>query len=245
MKRIRDFLQDNALMVSGMLLMLASAGVDGKFLSMWMSDGMGWMGYILNLVSDASGYVMSNAYGRLQNDDDERKHNLSKVLLVGEFINIAYSWLFSYLVLRDRFMTFFTRPIFGNLTVELEVLAFVSAGFVPLSLVFLGYADSLNKTKPKRRRANVTKAVSNLPKLDKLPDKEADVLTVANATRATQAQQAIKDLLTFYADSPMATQAEAGMAVSRSRQWVSSKLAELETEGAIRRNGHGVELVIM
>lgn len=38
-------------------------------------------------------------------------------------------------------------------------------------------------------------------------------------------------LLAFYADNPDASQAEAGAAVARSRQWVSSKLAELTEAG--------------
>jgi len=33
--------------------------------------------------------------------------------------------------------------------------------------------------------------------------------------------------------------------VSRSRQWVSGKLAELEAKGAIKRNGDGVEVLAM
>jgi hypothetical protein len=86
-------------------------------------------------VADSSSYVIAGAYGRLQNDDAKRK--LSKFLLVGEFVNIGYSWLFGYLVLRDRFLTMFTRPIFGNVNAELETLALVSAGFVPLTLTFL------------------------------------------------------------------------------------------------------------
>ncbi len=232
-------------MVSGMLLMLASAGVDGAFLSMWMSDGFGWLGYVLNLVADATGYVLSNAYGRLQNDEDDDKRKLSKVLLVGEFVNIAYSWLFSYLVLRDRFLTIFTRPIFGNVNTELEILAFVSAGFVPLTLTFLGYADSLNKTKPKKRQSTVKKSVSNLGKEDTDHATPVDALALANVARQAQADNVLDSLLTFYASNPRATQTDAAAAVSRSRQWVSGKLAELEAEGAIKRNGHGVEILTM
>ena len=228
MKRMRAFFHDNALMVAGMLLMLASAGVDGKFMSLWMSDGLAWMGYVLNLVSDASGYVMSNAYGRLQNEDDETKRKLSRFLLLGEFVNIAYSWLFSYLVLRERFVVIFTRAIFGSLATEIEVLAFVSAGFVPLMLTFLGYADSLGKTRRRRRHFRHTEpAIVARP--DTVPVVAPQPDTVAR-------------LLAFYADNPLATQAQAGTVVARSRQWVSAKLADLEAAGQIHRNGNGVEV---
>lgn len=157
-RRLREFVNENILMLSGMLLMLASAGVDGLFLSMWMTKGFGWMGYVLNFVSDCSSYIMSNAYGDLQGNPDPEKRQRSKALLYGEFVNIVYSWMFSYLVLRERFVFIMARPIFAKYaTLETELLAFVSAGFVPLSLVFLGYADSLNKRYVDDYRAQHTK----------------------------------------------------------------------------------------
>ncbi len=67
-------------------------------------------------------------------------------------------------------------------------------------------------------------------------------LTVANLTRDTEAQEAIDALLTFYADNPGASQAEAAKAADRSRSWVSMRLSELEESGAITRNGRGVEV---
>ena len=42
------------------------------------------------------------------------------------------------------------NPITNNLRLEVEILSFVSAGFVPLSLAALGYVDSLQKTKTRR-----------------------------------------------------------------------------------------------
>jgi len=240
MGKVRQFLNDNALMVAGMLLMLASAGVDGAFLSMWMSPGLGWLGYVLNLVADATSYVLSNSYGRLQGDEDEAKRKLSRLLLVGEWVNIFYSWLFSYIVLRDRFVTFFTRSITGNLASDIEWLAFISAGFVPLTLVFLGYADSLNKTQPVKRArgarmssGEITPLAAALPKVAA----SADALAEANAARVASAANAVALLKEFYAMHPDATQAEAAQAAGKSRQWVTARLKKLEATGEIRRNG--------
>ena len=40
-------------------LMLASSGLDGKYIASWMSPGSEWLGYVLNTVSDvASVFVM-------------------------------------------------------------------------------------------------------------------------------------------------------------------------------------------
>jgi len=70
-----------------------------------------------------------------------------------------------------------------------------------------------------------------------------DTLTLARATRKALAEQAVSALLAFYADNPGATQAQAGAAVGRSRQWVSAQLARLEEAGRIRRDGNGVEVL--
>lgn len=50
-------------------------------------------------------------------------------------------------------------------------------------------------------------------------------------------------LLSCYRQNPRATQAAAAEAAGKSRSWVGAKLAELETAGTIRRNGHGVEVL--
>lgn len=53
----------------------------------------------------------------------------------------------------------------------------------------------------------------------------------------------VQALIDYYASHPLATQAEAGSAVGRSRQWAGARLAELEESGFIHRNGNGVELL--
>ncbi len=69
---------------------------------------------------------------------------------------------------------------------------------------------------------------------------EQSTLALARLTRQHNAAQAVSALLAFYAGNPLATQAEAGAAVERSRQWVSTQLAQLEKAGVISRNGGGV-----
>ncbi len=69
---------------------------------------------------------------------------------------------------------------------------------------------------------------------------EPGTLALVRLTRRHNAAQAISALLAFYAGHPLATQAEAGAAVERSRQWVSAQLAQLEKVGVISRNGSGV-----
>lgn len=86
-------------------------------------------------------------------------------------------------------------------------------------------------------------SVSSLGKLASADGPQGDALALANAARQAQAGDVLDSLLSFYATNPRATQTDAARAVSRSRQWVSSKLAELETEGAIKRNGNGVEIL--
>jgi len=96
------------------------------------------------------------------------------------------------------------------------------------------WQDTLDKLKAevgelrKEKRANTVKN---------------DDLERARATRQAQAQAAIDALLDFYADNPLASQADAGASVGRSRQWVSATLANLEDTGAIKRNGNGIEIV--
>lgn len=222
MSKIRTFLEDNALMLAGMLLMLASAGVDGKFLSMWMSPGLAWLGYVLNLVSDSSGYVLSNAYGRLQNSEDANKRKLSRFLLVGEVVNIFYSWLFSFLVLRERFIAFHVNPITNNLSTEIEVLAFISAGFVPLLLVFLGYAESLNKTQT--------------PKPSAKPQP-------VEATDLDTKQDRVNAMLSMFERNPHESVTTIADSLNVSRQTIYKYLSELEELGAIHNNGQGVKVL--
>jgi hypothetical protein len=68
-------------------------------------------------------------------------------------------------------------------------------------------------------------------------------LDTANRVRRSGKEQALTDLLTFYAENPGASYRLAGQAVDRSKSWVVGAVAELETAGKVRKNGHGVEVL--
>jgi len=82
-----------------------------------------------------------------------------------------------------------------------------------------------------------------------LPDRSESFnltkLNEANRSRAEQKQALLNNLLNVYRDSPNLSYAEAGRQVGRSKGWVSSALDELETAGAIHRNGGGVEVMTL
>lgn len=54
-----------------------------------------------------------------------------------------------------------------------------------------------------------------------------------------------KAVVNFFSDNPHGTQAEAAEVAQCSRQYVSKLLTTLETQGAIKRNGKGVEILTM
>jgi hypothetical protein len=91
--------------------------------------------------------------------------------------------------------------------------------------------EAQRRRRKRQRDANTAQAADDLRTLER-----------ARLTRTQQAEAAKSALLAFYADNPEATQATAGAAVGRSRQWVSAQLADFEQDGAIIRNGNGVEV---
>ena len=128
-----SWLQNNALWLSGLGLMLASSGIDGAYMSRWMPDGAAWLGLVLNTVSDLAGMVLSYEYGRLRHDNakSSKRYKMAGALLGAEFVAIAYSWFFSW------------RQLRMVLTWEPEWVAVAAAGFVPLLLAAIGWAQAL------------------------------------------------------------------------------------------------------
>jgi len=131
-------------------LMLASSGLDGKYIASWMSPGSEWLGYVLNTVSDVASVFVMYWYGRLQQSRSSTKRKLSDGLLAFEKISIAYSWLLSWRQLRMRLYQVEVATLSAKLAgsdlasvLEVELAAFLFAGLVPLSLVGVGYAQSL------------------------------------------------------------------------------------------------------
>lgn len=142
MKKIRvifsfagEWLSINVLWLVGLCLMVASSGIDGAYMAKWMPPGQEWMGYVLNTTADVSGMVLTFTYGRLQQSRSQKKQRLSRVLLGAEVVAVAYSWFFSaeqlYIVMQDMH----PRGYWW--------ISIVSAGFIPLLLAFIGYAESL------------------------------------------------------------------------------------------------------
>jgi hypothetical protein len=127
-----------------------------------------------------------------------------------------------------------TRPyvLAGALPVLVLYLAEIAGGDVSYAI-----AEAEKERKRQERQAERERQQDvSIANVSELPD----TLALARETRRRQAEQAVSHLVAFYGDNPTATQAEAGMAVARSRQWVSGQLARLEQAGVIERNGNGV-----
>jgi len=133
---LRRWAKEQSLWIVSAGLMLASSGLDGVYMSAWMPDGWGWLGLALNTMSDVAGMVLMYWFGRLRlSPRGSKRYKLAAVLLPAEVVAIAYSWLFSWRQLRA------VLP-----SVEPEDWRWVSwlaAGFIPLMLAFIGYAQSL------------------------------------------------------------------------------------------------------
>ena len=137
---LKKWLIDNSLWLAGLGLFVASSGIDGYYLvslNAWGAVG----GYALNTTSDIVGMLLMYWFGVFQQSDNEKKRMASWVLLGSELVTVAYSWLFSWRQYRTVIFEVETNPIgFNN---EVEWLAFLFAGFIPLLLAFVGFAQGL------------------------------------------------------------------------------------------------------
>ena len=130
-----EWVKKNSLWLVGLGLMLASSGLDGVYISRWMT-GAPWLGFVLNTMSDIANLTLMYWYGRFrQSPKGSKRYRLAAAMLPSEIIAALYSWLFSWRQLRA------VLP-----AVEPEHwrwVAPVAAGFIPLLLAFVGYAQSL------------------------------------------------------------------------------------------------------
>ena len=132
---MKNWWDKNKLWIVGFGLMLASSGLDGVYMALWMPAKANWLGFILNTVADYANMKLGQEFGKLQRSRIKEKRQLAKLLFVGEAIAILYSWFFSWRQLRR------VLPL-----VEPEHwvwVAPIAAGFIPLTLAFLGIAQSL------------------------------------------------------------------------------------------------------
>jgi hypothetical protein len=143
-----EWIRLNSLWLVGLGLMLASSGLDGVYISRWMT-GAPWLGFVLNTMSDVANLTLMYWYGRFrQSPKGSKRYRLAAAMLPSEIIAALYSWLFSWRQLRA------VLP-----AVEPEHwrwVAPVAAGFIPLLLAFVGYAQSLlaGKLDDEQGRAN-------------------------------------------------------------------------------------------
>jgi len=136
MKRAWELIQRNSLWLVGLGVMAASSGVDGAYMSAWMPDGAGWLGYVLNTTSDAGSEVLMYWFGRLRQErKGSKKHRLSLLLLPAEIVIVAFSWFFSW-----RQLLRVLGPVEGA---QARWVAPVSAAFAPVLLASIGYAQAL------------------------------------------------------------------------------------------------------
>jgi len=70
-----------------------------------------------------------------------------------------------------------------------------------------------------------------------------NALARANRVRRLNKQQALDALVIFLTDNPDASYRQAGEAVGRSKSWALGAVRELESDGRLRRNGDGIEVL--
>ena len=133
------WLMQNSLWLVGLGLMLASSGIDGAYMARWMTDlpgigGAAALGYVLNTTSDVAGMVLMYWFGRFRMDRSSTKRSMARFLLGAEAIAVLYSWLFGYRQL---------RIVLASVETDALWVAPVAAGFIPLLLAFVGYAQAL------------------------------------------------------------------------------------------------------
>lgn len=68
-------------------------------------------------------------------------------------------------------------------------------------------------------------------------------LARANRQRRLNRDEALDGLVAFFAENPTASHRVAGIAIGRSKSWVTGAIGDLEKEGRLQRNGDGVEVV--
>ena len=136
MKTLGLWLRNNSLWAAALGLMVASSGLDGAWLAKMMIPGQGWMGYVLNTTSDLAGLILIYWFGVFrQSPKNTKRYKLALILLPAEIVAVAYSWYFGYMQL-----LLVLPAVVGA---DAKQVALVSAGFIPLLLAFIGWAQAL------------------------------------------------------------------------------------------------------
>ncbi len=155
--KFSGWIANHSLWLVALGLMLASSGLDGIYMSKWMPVGVNWLGLVLNTMSDIGNLVIMYWYGRLrQSPRGSKRYKLAGVLLPSELVAVTYSWFFSWRQL---------RAVLPAIEPEnWRWVAPVAAGFIPLLLAFIGYAQSLlaGKLDEEPARARTSARVSQM-----------------------------------------------------------------------------------
>jgi len=139
-KKIAESFGRNSLWIAALGLMLSSSGIDGAYMAKMMEPFLWMLGYVMNSVADLAGLVIMYWYGRLQQEGKGSKRwKLSRALLGAEVVAISYSWFFSWRqLIRTLQLVEYQDTIW---------VAPIAAGFIPLLLAFIGWAQALRAGK--------------------------------------------------------------------------------------------------
>ena len=156
-KRLRAWAERNFLWLASILIALAFAGLDGRYLRSYMFDG--WLGdvcaYTGNFLIDLSSEYLTYEFTRHQRDTTEgrardRKRLISWILLIGALGLLYFALVFSY---RQASLL---RP--G----EPDWLRWSIASFAQVALMLIGVANALRDypaPKAPKAQGNATKAI--------------------------------------------------------------------------------------
>lgn len=122
------------------LLVLASSGLDGVYMSLWM-PGAPILGFILNLAADIANMYLSHRVGKLLRSKNAVKQRGAIVLFTGELVAIAYSWLFTWRQL--------LRVLPAIEPTDYKWLAPLIAGSIPALLAYLSLEAGINSVSSK------------------------------------------------------------------------------------------------
>jgi hypothetical protein len=123
-------------------LMLASSGLDGLYMALWMPPGWGWLGLVLNTMADVTDLYLGKRVGTFLRSSDGIKRWGALAIFGGQLVAIAYSWFFSYRQL--------LRVLPAIEPEHYEQIALWAAGFIPLLLAILGIESGLSSFSSKR-----------------------------------------------------------------------------------------------
>jgi len=158
-------------------LMLASSGLDGAYLTKLMPVSWGWLGLVLNTVSDVVSEIVMYWYGRLQMDASKTKQKMARWLLLPQILLVGYAWLFGWRQL---------LPIMQVLEpVDYRWLSPLVAGFVPVGIVSVGFVQALLAGRIERER---TQASTSKPRAEPKPAVPATPFACPQCERAFASQ---------------------------------------------------------